>query len=142
MHKKQQHPRFTDSRAAGHGAKHWMAQRLTALALVPLVFYVVMRFICALTHGEGGAAEMFFGPWDATAGILLFGIAFYHATIGMQVVIEDYVHCPVAHFILLNGVRFASLVLGVAAVLAIFMIVARHIGAVSAFASTYGSYYV
>ncbi|MET0154526.1 MAG: succinate dehydrogenase, hydrophobic membrane anchor protein [Rickettsiales bacterium] len=128
------HPLFKNRAPERRGAAHWVAERLTALALIPLVLYVVARFLCVVTHGDGGADEMFFGAWDAAAGVLLFGIGFYHSAMGMQMIIEDYVRCPVAHFVLLNTVRFVNLALGAAVFVAICLIVARHLGGGSVFA--------
>ena len=78
--------------AARAGAAHWWAQRLTALALVPLTLW----FLCAVIRMIGATRDdvVFWmaGPLPIVLMIALVIATFHHLQLGLQVVIEDYVH--------------------------------------------------
>jgi succinate dehydrogenase / fumarate reductase membrane anchor subunit len=78
--------------SARAGSHHWWAQRLTSLALVPLTLW----FIFSVIHLAGASHQVVI-DWlstPLTLGLMLALIAatFYHLQLGVQVVIEDYVH--------------------------------------------------
>lgn len=78
--------------SAKDGTGHFWRQRLTALANIPLILFFV-GFIVALngaSHEEAVAAVS--NPLTAIALIAVIGSAFLHMKLGMQVVIEDYIH--------------------------------------------------
>jgi succinate dehydrogenase / fumarate reductase membrane anchor subunit len=104
--------------SAHEGAHHWRAQRLTAIALVLLGawFAVSMALLPDYSYGEVSvwAASL----WNATLLALFAGAACWHSQLGVQVVIEDYVHGwlrPAS--LVLSG--FIHLLLAALAVLAI-----------------------
>jgi succinate dehydrogenase / fumarate reductase membrane anchor subunit len=77
--------------AAKEGLHHWWAQRLTALALIPLTIWFATSIIC-LAHAEPGEFyEWLLSPLNATALILFIAVGFHHGVLGLQVVLEDYV---------------------------------------------------
>ena len=108
--------------AAKEGVGHWWAQRLSALALIPLVLW-----FSASVVGLAGADIDSFRAWagaPVNAGllILLISFTFYHATLGVQVVIEDYVHTKglkIAGLLIVQGL---AIVLGLSAVLSVLQI--------------------
>ncbi|HRK98147.1 MAG TPA: succinate dehydrogenase, hydrophobic membrane anchor protein [Alphaproteobacteria bacterium] len=99
------------------GLHHWMHQKITALANIPLVLWGVWS---AMTLAATGAdlytiRGFFAQPVNAILMVLFLGSVFYHMALGLQVVIEDYVHCEKAKPLMLIGVKLLSLVLFVAA---------------------------
>ena len=108
--------------SAKAGTAHWWSQRLTAIALVPLTIWFVVSLI-----GVSGADYYTAHAWIGSpmvAGLLIFLIVatFYHAYLGLQVVIEDYVHneaCKIAGLLL---VKALCLVLTMTAVLSVLSI--------------------
>jgi succinate dehydrogenase / fumarate reductase, membrane anchor subunit len=77
--------------SAKEGTHHWWLQRVTAIALIPLTMWLVASIV-ALSGSGYDAFILWFGqPINATVMILFLGVAFHHAQLGMQVVIEDYV---------------------------------------------------
>lgn len=112
--------------AAHEGAHHWLMQRITAVALIPLVLWFVSSVIKAAGyHGVEGVIYLLSSPFNAIAMILFLGVAIYHGTLGVKVVIEDYVHCPCGKLILDLGTKFVAVVSIVAVTFAIFV---AHIG--------------
>ena len=108
--------------SAKDGTAHWWAQRLTAVALVPLSVWFVASMV-ALTGAPQDDVVAWLGrPLPAILMIMLIVAAFHHAQLGLQVVIEDYVHWPALRVASLMAVKFAALGLGLAAVYAVLKI--------------------
>ena len=82
--------------SAKEGTAHWWAQRLTAIALVPLVLWFAVSLIVLAGADHATVAAWLRDPVAAVLMLLLILAGFHHAQLGMQVVIEDYVHSEVA----------------------------------------------
>ena len=78
--------------AAHDGTGHWWAQRLTAIALIPLTFVLVAVIAAAQGLDRAGFAALMGEPVVAIGMLLLVIAGFHHLRLGVQVVIEDYVH--------------------------------------------------
>jgi succinate dehydrogenase / fumarate reductase membrane anchor subunit len=96
--------------SAKEGVHHWYAQRASALLLIVLVGWLIFAMI-RLSGADHAAASAFIGqPVNAAFLILLIVTLLYHAMLGLQVVIEDYVHQPVLevvlHFLTRAGALF------------------------------------
>ncbi len=108
--------------SAKSGTQHWWAQRLTALALVPLTIWFVIAVVAA-TGADYTSARAFIGnPITAVLLILLIVATFHHAQLGLQVVIEDYVHTKPVEIALLLITKAAAVVLALAAIFAVLLI--------------------
>jgi succinate dehydrogenase / fumarate reductase, membrane anchor subunit len=78
--------------SAKEGVEHWWRQRTTALLLVPLTLWFVVSVIGLVGAGRQAFAAWLHNPIWAVLMVLLIAATFYHAALGLQVVIEDYVH--------------------------------------------------
>ncbi len=108
--------------AAKDGTRHWWAQRLTAVALIPLGIGFVAMMI-ALVGSEYDAARAALAHPVAAALWILFTVAlFHHAQLGLQVVVEDYVHSRGLKIAGIVAVKFAALVLGAICVVSILRV--------------------
>lgn len=104
--------------SAKTGLHHWIAQRVTAVALVALAVWFISALLSATSQGKD-IVELVANPFHAVGLILFLAIALYHGALGVQVVVEDYVHCECAKSILIWGAKFLALVTAIAAILAI-----------------------
>ena len=77
--------------SAREGAAHWWAQRMTALALVPLSVWFAVSVIRLAGADHGAFAEWLASPFNAVAMLLFTVAGFHHAALGLQVVLEDYI---------------------------------------------------
>lgn len=108
--------------SAKAGIHHWWAQRLTAIALVPLTLWFVAS-IAGLAGAEIGPVRAWIGePVTAILLVLLIAATFHHMQLGMQVVIEDYVHVEGLKITGIVLVKFAAIVLAVASGFAVLKI--------------------
>ena len=73
------------------GVSHWWVQRLTAMGMIPLVLYCLISFILLADADLSTARSWIQHPFNGVAMILLLAVGFYHASLGLQVVIEDYI---------------------------------------------------
>jgi succinate dehydrogenase membrane anchor subunit len=78
--------------AAKSGTEHWWEQRLTSIALVPLTFAAVVILISTIGRDYVAVAHMFRSPVVALIMLLFIFATTYHMKLGLQSVIEDYIH--------------------------------------------------
>jgi len=108
--------------SARTGTDHFWRQRLTAIANVPLTIGFVVIVISLLNRNHAGAQRILGSPLVAIIILLFIGSVTYHMRIGMQVIIEDYVHDEVPKLALLMGNVFFAIAVGMAAVYAVLKI--------------------
>jgi succinate dehydrogenase / fumarate reductase, membrane anchor subunit len=78
--------------SAKEGVHHWWVQRLTAIALVPLTLWFVFA-VLSLNGADYDVVRAWLAkPLPALATVALVLALFYHVQLGLQVVIEDYIH--------------------------------------------------
>lgn len=108
--------------AAKSGTRHFIAQRVTALALVPLVLWAIFLAL-ALVHADYAQARALLHHHFAAVALGAFVIAvFWHAQLGLQVVVEDYVHARWLEVALQIAVKFFCCAGALAGVLAVLRI--------------------
>ena len=108
--------------SAKQGVHHWWAQRLTAVALIPLVVWFAISLIM-MSGAEYEAVRAWIGaPIVMVLLILTIAVGLHHAQLGMQVVIEDYVHNDGMKLALIVLMRFIAVFFGLAAIVAILRI--------------------
>ena len=86
--------------SAKEGVHHWYAQRASALLLIVLIGWLIYAMITLAGADHDTASSFIAQPTNATFLVLLIVTLFYHAVLGLQVVIEDYVHNQVIEVIL------------------------------------------
>ncbi len=108
--------------SAKEGVQHWWMQRITAIALVPLSLWFVAGIVFVIDVDRATAIQWLGSP--LTLGLMsLFLIALiYHAVLGLQVVIEDYIHSHATKLVLLLLIQFAGFGLAAAGIIAMLLI--------------------
>ncbi len=102
-----------------NGSHHWIMQRISALALIPLVIWLVLSVFQIVKDPINFMPIFFAYPLNALMGILFIIISLYHGSLGMTVVIEDYVHNKTKKYFYIILTHFLSIVTAVAAIIAI-----------------------
>ena len=105
-----------------HGVVHWKLQRISAIAMIPLVIWFTTSLMLTLMDGYEQSIEWLQSPFNATGLILLFGTLYFHAASGLQVVIEDYVHHEGLKIVSLILIKLLATVLGVLSILCVLKI--------------------
>jgi succinate dehydrogenase / fumarate reductase membrane anchor subunit len=91
--------------AAKAGLHHWWAQRVTAVALLPLSLYFVISVLMLAGASRAEMVGFMAEPWNAVLYLSLIAALFYHLSLGLQTVIEDYVHNDAVRMASLLGVK-------------------------------------
>ena len=95
--------------SAREGTHHWWMQRVTAMALAPLSVWFLWFVICN-KDGDYAALSAAVGqPLNAVLLLAFIWALFHHAYLGLQVVIEDYVHPGALEITLMVLIRFAAI---------------------------------
>ncbi|MGY6636380.1 MAG: succinate dehydrogenase, hydrophobic membrane anchor protein [Erythrobacter sp.] len=95
--------------SAHHGAHHWLVQRTTAIGNVVLMAWLLISFLMMGDFGYASVSGWLAQPIAAVPMILLVISLFWHARLGLQVVIEDYVHDTGTKFAALSALNLATL---------------------------------
>ena len=108
--------------SAKQGVHHWWAQRITAVALIPLVAWFAISLIMM-----SGADYLVVRAWVGSPVVMVLltltiVIGLHHGQLGLQVVIEDYVHSDGWKLALIVLIRFTAVFFGLAAIVAILRI--------------------
>ena len=107
--------------SSGHGSHHWLQQRLTALGNILLVGFLFVSLIRLPLGDHGAVLRWASNPMVALALILMVVSVFWHLRLGLQVLIEDYVHGPVRllALVLLNFYAIGGAAYGIFAIVRI-----------------------
>lgn len=108
--------------SAHEGLHHWWAQRLTALALIPLSLWFVASVVCLAGADYAAVSQWLSQPFTIGALSLTILAVFYHAVLGIQIVIEDYIHTKAVKMTLLILLQFAGFGFAAAAIVSLLMI--------------------
>lgn len=108
--------------SAKTGVTHWWMQRVSAVALVPLTFWFVGSLVAHLGASYESVINWLASPVSATLMMVYVAAIFYHAQLGLQTIIEDYVHSDLTKFALLVGLQFANILLAVASLVSVFIL--------------------
>lgn len=104
------------------GVGHWWTQRVTAAGLVILGLWLV-ALVLGLMHSDYATARAAVArPWNAVLLVAFLITAFWHAVLGLQVVIEDYVHTRWKEIVLLVAIKFLAVLSVLAGTLAVLRI--------------------
>jgi succinate dehydrogenase / fumarate reductase membrane anchor subunit len=108
--------------SAKSGTEHFWRQRLTAVANVPLTVAFVVIVIGLLGRNHAAVVQILGSPLVAIIMLLFIASITTHMRIGMQVIIEDYVHDEVTKLVLLMANTFFAVAVGLACAFAILML--------------------
>lgn len=106
--------------SAKDGSHHWWMQRVTAVALIPLGIWAVHSLLNLTLGGLEGVRSWLSSPVQALLLTAFLAAMAYHSKLGLQVVIEDYVHKPFPKYALLLINSLGTALLFLMAVMAVF----------------------
>jgi succinate dehydrogenase membrane anchor subunit len=109
--------------SAKAGTAHWWMQRITAVALIPLTFWVIILLDSCLNAPYQETLAWLASPLNSVFIVSWILFVFYHAALGLQVVIEDYVSSEKWKIVSIWGINLAFLMLAIAAFIAVLRII-------------------
>jgi len=104
------------------GVNHWIIQRLTALALVPLGLWFVTYFTILLTSSFEVAQSWLKSPLSASFSILFIYAMFHHGVLGMEAIYEDYISNQKVKWTVVILTKFISIITALLAILSILKV--------------------
>jgi succinate dehydrogenase / fumarate reductase, membrane anchor subunit len=118
------------SRARGLGSAHngvarFLSERATSVALVPLTLWAVYAVLAIAPAGYPGAVAFLQSPINAVLAALTMFVSALHMKMGMQVIVEDYIHKPSSKILLLllnSAVCWLAAAIGVFSILKVALL--------------------
>ncbi len=109
--------------SATKGSRHWWLQRLTAIALVPLSLYFAFAVAMLGNAGYDTVLAWLQSPLIVMFLIFFIAITFYHAQLGLQVIVDDYIRgwARTALLVLINILCIIFAIAGIVALLTILL---------------------
>ena len=108
--------------SAKAGTEHFIQQRITAIALLFTGIYMIALLLCNVHGGYDAMQAALAHPGNAVVAVAFLIAMCWHACLGMQVVLEDYVHTPAWSITLMLINRFVFAIAAIAGVLAVLKI--------------------
>ena len=108
--------------SAKSGTHHFIVQRVTAVALIPLVLWIIWLALALIHADYAHARALVHQPVNAVLLIAFVVAAFWHAQLGLQVVVEDYVHTRWLEVTTQLAIKFLCVLGALASVLAVVRI--------------------
>jgi succinate dehydrogenase / fumarate reductase membrane anchor subunit len=108
--------------SAGEGVGHWWMQRVTAVALLPLTAWFGISLLSQSLQSYDGMRGWISQPWVAVLSLVLVLTLAWHSKLGMQVIVEDYVHGKLAKTALLLVSTFVHVLAAAAGSFAILLL--------------------
>ena len=105
--------------SSNDGVNHWWMQRLTGVALVPLCLWFVFSIVSLVDANLSSVTNWVGRHFNPVLLVLLVICMFYHAQLGLQVVIEDYIHSEPIKVMLLVVTKLGALFLGACSAFAV-----------------------
>ena len=106
--------------SAKTGTSHWWMQRVTAVALIPLSFWIIIFLDLSLNAPYQETVAWLSSPLNTVGMVAWLLAVFYHAALGLQVVIEDYIAAEGVKIVAVWTVNLGFLLLVLAALIAVF----------------------
>lgn len=94
--------------SAHEGAHHWLAARTTAIGNLVLMTWLIVSLLLLNDYSHAGVTSWLSQPIAAVPMILLVVSLFYHARLGLQVVVEDYIHNSGSKYAALTALNLAA----------------------------------
>lgn len=111
--------------AAGHGVNHFIVERATSVALIPLCLWAVWGALKIAQNGYLSASDFLHAPVNAVLAVLLVLVAARHTSVGMRVIIEDYIDKKVTRIALLllnTGVAWLAAAIAIISILKVALL--------------------
>ena len=108
--------------SAKSGLHHWWHQRVSAVAMVGLVSWMVVLLFSLVEADYQTALNMLAHPVNATVVVLFVAVGLWHASLGLQVVLEDYVANEGVRLIAILAVEMAASVTAILAILSVLKV--------------------
>lgn len=108
--------------SAKEGLHHWMVQRFTGIALVPLSLWFMWSMTCLNGAEYAEVVAWLQRPANAVSMALFVGVALYHSALGVQVVMEDYIHHEGFRIIKIIGQKFVHYFLAALGVFSVLQV--------------------
>ena len=108
--------------SAKEGVGHWWWQRLTAIAIVPLGIWFVLSVVSLAGADHGAAVAWLQSPLNAALFLCFVLAAFWHASLGLQVVVEDYIHTEWLKMAILISIKLLITLFSIMAALLVLRI--------------------
>ena len=105
--------------SAKEGTDHWWKQRMTSIALVPLGLWFAFSIATLAGADYDSIRQWMQSPFSATLMILFIIVGFHHASSGLQIIIEEYIHLSWLKLVGIIGQKFFFLVLAIACIVSV-----------------------
>jgi len=108
--------------AAHGGTHHWWIQRATAVVMVPLILWFAFSLAALGAADHATASAWLAHPVNAVLALVLIAAMFHHLHLGLQVIIEDYIHSRWVKFAALILQKFFTIIFGFGAAFAVLKV--------------------
>lgn len=101
------------------GSHHWIMLRLSAIALIPLVIWLVLSVMQIINDPVHYMPIFFAYPLNAIMGVLFIAVSLYHGSLGMREIIEDYIPNKFQKYFYIILINLISIAVGVSSIVSI-----------------------